>query len=96
MKSQYVQYGCGLSSPDSWINFDASPNLWLERLPVLGRFYSGTKNLEGRIVRSRFPENIRYGDISCYAARSNNPNIVISCSAGILPARIIQIKCTTA
>ena len=34
--------------------------------------------------------------VSCYAARSNNPNIVISCSAGILPARIIQIKCTTA
>lgn len=63
MKSQYVQYGCGLSSPDSWINFDASPNLWLERLPVLGRFYSGTKALEGGIVRLRFPENIRYGDI---------------------------------
>ena len=63
MKSQYVQYGCGFSSPDSWINFDASPNLWLERLPVLGRFYAGTKSIEGKMVRSRFPENIRYGDI---------------------------------
>jgi ribonuclease-3 len=35
-------------------------------------------------------------EISCYAAKSDNPNIVKSCGAGILPARLIQIKCTTA
>src|SRR5262245_22988509 len=30
----YVQYGCGLSAPDDWLNFDASPTLWLQLIPV--------------------------------------------------------------
>jgi hypothetical protein len=55
MKDLYVQYGCGLSAPPGWLNFDASPTLWFERLPLLGRLYS--KNAE------RFPANVRYGDI---------------------------------
>lgn len=53
--SRYVQYGCGWSAPRDWRNFDASPTLRFERLPVVGRWY--TKN------RSRFPENVEYGDI---------------------------------
>ena len=60
---KYVQYGCGLSAPDDWINFDASPNLWLERLTLVGRLYSGKKRLNGKLVRKRFPERIMYGDI---------------------------------
>jgi len=51
----YVQYGCGWSAPQGWRNFDASPTLRFERLPVLGRLY--TKN------GNRFPEAIEYGDI---------------------------------
>ena len=38
----YVQYGCGFDAPDGWINYDASPTLFFERIPVLGRLY--TKN----------------------------------------------------
>lgn len=50
----YIQYGCGLSCPDGWINFDASPTLRLQQLPVLGRFLRrGTA----------FPAHARYGDI---------------------------------
>ena len=52
---QRVQFGCGLSAPESWRNFDASPTLRFERLPVVGRLY--TKNAE------RFPGNVEYGDI---------------------------------
>jgi len=55
MNDLYVQYGCGFSSPEGWRNFDASPTLRFERLPVLGRLY--TKN------KTRFPENVEYGDI---------------------------------
>ncbi|MDB9309684.1 four helix bundle protein [Aphanizomenon sp. CS-733/32] len=33
---------------------------------------------------------------SCYAAKFDNHNLLELCSAGILPARIIQTKCTTA
>ena len=51
----YVQYGCGFGAPAGWRNFDASPTLRLERLPVVGRFVA--KN------SARFPENVEYGDI---------------------------------
>ena len=52
---QYVQYGCGMSAPKGWRNFDASPTLLFERLPLIGRFH--TKN------ETRFPKNVEYGDI---------------------------------
>ena len=52
---QYVQYGCGTSAPEGWINFDASPTLRFERLPVVGRLY--TRN------SVRFPKSVEYGDI---------------------------------
>jgi SAM-dependent methyltransferase len=51
----YVQYGCGQSSPDGWINFDASPTLRLQRLPFIGRLFK-----RGTAV---FPAAVRYGDI---------------------------------
>jgi len=55
MIHDYVQYGCGWSSPEAWLNFDCSPNLRFERLPLVGRLY--TKNAK------RFPDNVRFGDI---------------------------------
>jgi predicted SAM-dependent methyltransferase len=54
-ESRYVQFGCGWSAPSEWRNFDASPTLRFERLPLIGRLY--TKN------ESRFPSNVEYGDI---------------------------------
>ena len=50
---QYVQYGCGLSAPDEWINFDASPTLRLQRIPVLGRV----------VHKVVFPPNVGFGNI---------------------------------
>jgi SAM-dependent methyltransferase len=52
----YVQYGCGASAPDGWANFDASPRLRLERLPLLGTLLCATA---GRV----FPSNVVIGDI---------------------------------
>jgi hypothetical protein len=52
---EYVQYGCGWCAPATWLNFDCSPTLRLERLPVLGRFCQ--RNAQ------RFPSNVHYGDI---------------------------------
>jgi SAM-dependent methyltransferase len=51
----YVQYGCGWSCPDGWLNFDVSPSLRLERLPLVGPLIK----VNGR----RFPEQVRLGDI---------------------------------
>lgn len=51
----YVHYGCHWCAPSEWLNFDASPTLRLERLPVVGRLVR--KNAR------RFPANVNYGDI---------------------------------
>jgi hypothetical protein len=55
MTHDYVQYGCGWCAPETWTNFDGSPTLRFERLPIVGRLY--TKNSR------RFPDNVRFGDI---------------------------------
>ncbi|MES2428786.1 MAG: methyltransferase domain-containing protein [Bacteroidota bacterium] len=52
---RYVQYGCGFTAPASWINYDSSPTLRFERIPLLGKLY--TRNSQ------RFPDNVKYGDI---------------------------------
>ena len=54
-QNAYVQYGCGFCAPAGWRNFDASPTLRFERVPVLGRLYC--------LNSQRFPANVEYGDI---------------------------------
>jgi SAM-dependent methyltransferase len=51
----YVQYGCGLSAPDGWKNFDASPTLRIQRLPGVGRILA-----RGRPI---FPPEVQFGDV---------------------------------
>ena len=52
----YIQYGCGLSCPDNWVNFDSSPTLLLQKIPLIGRFIR-RKGLEP------FPRGIRYASV---------------------------------
>lgn len=73
----HVQYGCGHSSPNGWMNFDASPTLRFERLPVIGKLY--TKN------QSRFPAAVKYGDI----VKGINVLSASSC-AGIYCSHILE------
>ena len=55
MADRYVQYGCGLGVASGWENYDASPTLRLERLPLVGRLV--------HVNQQRFPPGARYGDI---------------------------------
>jgi predicted SAM-dependent methyltransferase len=55
MNHEYVQFGCGWSAPEGWLNFDSSPTLRFERLLLVGRLY--TRN------RQRFPAAVRIGDV---------------------------------
>lgn len=55
-KSQYLQFGCGLSAPVEWVNFDASPRLRIQRIPVVGTLLSRNGPY--------FSRNARYGDIT--------------------------------
>ncbi|MFC1681020.1 methyltransferase domain-containing protein [Pseudomonadota bacterium] len=70
--NQYVQYGCGWSAPSGWRNFDASPTLRFERLPIVGRLY--TKNQE------RFPANVEYGNIVRGLPIQNDSCAAVYCS----------------
>ncbi|GAB2680467.1 hypothetical protein GCM10027036_38580 [Flavihumibacter cheonanensis] len=54
--SLYVQYGCGLSAPEAWTNFDVSPTLRIQKMPIIGSLLKGRLNTE-------FPPNVLYGDI---------------------------------
>jgi len=52
----YVQYGCGTCAPAGWLNFDCSPTLRSQRLPLVGGFFRA-------VAGTKFPEQVRYGDI---------------------------------
>ncbi len=56
MKTKYVQYGCGLSAPTQWVNYDASPTLQIQKAPVVGSLLKNQLN-------THFPSNVKYGDI---------------------------------
>ena len=71
-KKLMVQYGCGWSAPQNWLNFDSSPTLRFERIPLLGRFY--TKNL------NRFPLNVEFGDIVKGLPLASNSVDLLYCS----------------
>lgn len=51
-----INFGCGLSVGSGWLNFDASPTLRLQRLPVAGL-------AAGAWIPPRFPREARYGDV---------------------------------
>lgn len=56
MDKLYVQYGCGLSAPKEWVNFDVSPTLRLQKIPIVGNWLKS----RSAVV---FPANVLYGDI---------------------------------
>lgn len=51
-----IHYGCGLSAPAGWRNFDGSPTVRAKRLPVIGALLSR--------VGAPFPANVEFGDIT--------------------------------
>jgi Methyltransferase domain len=54
----YLNVGCGYSAPSGWLNVDSSPTARIEKFPVFGRLLA---SLSGN--PTRFPENVRYGNI---------------------------------
>ena len=57
MDKRYVQYGCGTVAPERWENFDNSPTLKIQKLPLINFLYK--KNRKYPL----FPSNVRKGDI---------------------------------
>lgn len=53
---RYVQYGAGNQAVPGWINFDASPTLRIQKIPLIGRLLRSKLNCI-------FDDNVLYGDI---------------------------------
>jgi len=70
--TQYIQFGAGTCGPEPWMNFDISPTLRLQRLPLIGKLFSR--------VGPIFPRTIRYGDIVRGLPLSDNSCHAIYCS----------------
>lgn len=70
---QYIHYGCGLTAPEQWENFDVSPTLRIQKVPVLGALLSTQLNV-------RFPSNVRYGNIVTGLPVENDSSDGIFCS----------------
>jgi hypothetical protein len=51
-----LHYGCGLDEASGWANFDASPTLWSQRLPLVGPVFH-------KWMPPLFPAGVQYGDI---------------------------------
>lgn len=57
MSKLYVQYGCGpYSAPKGWKNFDASPTLRIQQLPLIGALLKNRMHVT-------FPSDVLQGDI---------------------------------
>jgi predicted SAM-dependent methyltransferase len=56
MKEQYVNFGCGVSCPPEFTNFDGSFNLRMQRSVIVG-------GLIKKMSSVRFPDNALYADI---------------------------------
>lgn len=54
----YVQFGCGLCAPEKWLNFDASPTLRAQRLPLMGPILSEILG-----ISPKFPPGVQYGNV---------------------------------
>jgi len=59
--SRHLQFGCGCCAPESWRNFDVSPSLRLQRLPLLGPLFAGP--LRNALRLPPFPGNVELGDV---------------------------------
>jgi len=57
MTKLYVQYGCGpYSAPKGWRNYDASPTLRIQKLPIIGGLLRNRMHVA-------FPPDVLQGDI---------------------------------
>lgn len=78
MEGLYVQYGCGLSAPKEWINFDVSPTLRLQQLPLIGALLRSQLN-------TVFPQHVQYGNIV-----NGLPNISPNSCDGVYCSHVLE------
>ena len=73
MTKRYVQYGCGLTAPKEWVNFDVSPTLKIQKIPLIGF-------LLRKRLNTLFPLNVCKGDIVAGLPMNENSCDGLFCS----------------
>jgi predicted SAM-dependent methyltransferase len=84
---KYLQYGCGLSNPIGWENYDSSTTLRIQRTPIIGKIMKSSLNVV-------FPKNIKYGDIVNGLNVSKNTYDGIYCSHVLEHLSYLDLKKT--
>jgi SAM-dependent methyltransferase len=74
---RYVQYGCGLTAPTQWENYDASPTLKIQKMPLIGKILSSLLRKKGFAA---FPDNVSFGDITVGLPVEENTCDAVYCS----------------
>ncbi|HVI44789.1 MAG TPA: methyltransferase domain-containing protein [Chitinophaga sp.] len=75
----YVQYGCGpFSAPEGWKNFDSSPTLRIQQLPLIGKLVKNRMHVT-------FPSNVILGDIL-----SKLPDVADNTCDGIYCSHVLE------
>lgn len=70
---QHIQYGCGLNAPKSWRNFDISPTLRLQKIPLAAALLQ-------RRGMPKWSDNVEYGDIVAGLPVERNSCKAVYCS----------------
>ena len=52
-----LHYGCGLDAPEGWQNYDISPTLRIQKLPLIGGL------IVDKFYNIKFPDSVKYGDV---------------------------------
>jgi len=64
-----VQFGCGLSNPEGWLNFDSTPSLFVRSIPLsvqvakFAKIFAGHRPRIALILDNVIFNNARYGDV---------------------------------
>ena len=84
--NKYVQFGCGLSAPIEWVNYDSSLTLRLSKIPVVNLLLKIKKTLP------IFPKNVKYGNIINGLPEKSNSCIGLYCSHVLEHLALVDFK----
>lgn len=83
VRNMYVQYGCWKDAPPGWLNYDCSPYLRVDRIPLLGSWLCNLAWGEW----DSFPKDVRFGDIVRGLPLADN------CCDGVYCSHVLEHLC---
>ncbi|MEQ8538037.1 MAG: methyltransferase domain-containing protein [Coleofasciculus sp. D1-CHI-01] len=88
-ESRFTQFGCGLCAPERWLNFDMSPLMRLQKIPVIGKLVPSG-------LFGRYPKNVHYGDIVKGLPVADESVEFLYCSHVLEHMSLEEVRCALA